>query len=177
VNKLSKFFISAAIAGTVITAGSSAQAQTLRPGSTGYNVRTIQTELRNLGYFPSNVSSTGYYGSITRRAVMDFQRANGLRMTGIADATTLRAMGYGGTGGTDPVYAAANGRTIGVVQVRSSLNIRTGPGVGYRRIGSLRPGQSIGIINQRNGWYQLEYNEGEGDSSGSWVHSKYVRIR
>ncbi|MCJ8279943.1 MAG: peptidoglycan-binding protein [Rivularia sp. ALOHA_DT_140] len=120
-NKLSKFFISAAIAGTVLTAASAAQALTLKQGSTGYNVRTIQTELRNRGYFPRNVNSTGYYGSITKRSVMNFQRANGLRADGIAGPATLRAMGYGGVGGARPVDQFDG--TRGVVRVRTRLTL------------------------------------------------------
>lgn len=170
-NKLSKFFISAAIAGTVITAGSAAQAQTLKQGSTGYNVRIIQTELRNRGHFPSNLPSTGYYGSITRKAVMDFQRMNGLRMTGIADATTLRAMGYFAEGGSAPSTAVSYG-TSGIVRVRSNLNVRTGPGTGYKVIGTLEPGQNIRISNQRNGWYNI-HPEGQ----NYWVHSKYIQVQ
>lgn len=170
VNKLSKFFISAAIAGTVLTAASAAQALTLKQGSTGYNVRTIQTELRNRGYFPRNVSSTGYYGSITKRAVMNFQRANGLRADGVAGPATLRAMGYDTTamGGARPVdqFNGANG----VVRVRTKLNVRSGPGTNYRVLGTLPPGQSVSIVNEQNGWYQLETPEGQ-----YWVHSKYIR--
>ncbi|MDY6897689.1 MAG: peptidoglycan-binding protein [Cyanobacteriota bacterium] len=169
-NKLSKFFISAAIAGTVLTAASAAQALTLKTGATGYNVRIMQTELRNRGFFPKNVSSTGYYGSITKAAVMRFQRANGLRADGIAGPATLRAMGYAGTGGSRPVdqFQGANG----VVRVRTKLNVRAGAGTNYRVLGTLPPGQSVSIVNERNGWYQLETPEGE-----YWVHSKYISIR
>jgi len=170
VNKLSKFFISAAIAGTVLTAASAAQAQTLKQGSTGYNVRTIQTELRNRGFFPRNVSSTGYYGSITKRAVMNFQRANGLRADGVAGPSTLRAMGYGGVGGSNPVdqFYSANG----VVRVNSRLNVRSGPGTEYRVLGTLPAGQSVSLVSEQNGWYQLETPEGQ-----YWVHSKYISVR
>ena len=169
-NKLSKFFISAAIAGTVLTAASAAQAQTLRQGSTGYNVRTIQTELRNRGFFPRNVSSTGYYGSITKRAVMNFQRANGLRADGVAGPATLRAMGYGGVGGSNPVdqFYSANG----VVRVNSRLNVRSGPGTEYRVLGTLPPGQSVSLVSEQNGWYQLDTPEGQ-----YWVHSRYVSVQ
>ena len=170
VNKLSKFFISAAIAGTVLTAASAAQAQTLKQGSTGFNVRTIQTELRNRGFFPRNVSSTGYYGSITKRAVMNFQRANGLRADGVAGPATLRAMGYGGVGGSSPVdqFYSANG----VVRVNSRLNVRSGPGTEYRVLGTLPPGQSVSLVSEQNGWYQLDTPEGQ-----YWVHSRYVSVQ
>ncbi|MBV6623367.1 MAG: peptidoglycan-binding protein [Rivularia sp. (in: Bacteria)] len=169
---LSKFVISAAIAGSVITAASAAQALTLKQGTTGYNVRAIQTELRNRGYFPRTVSSTGYYGSITKAAVMRFQRANNLRVDGIAGPRTLAAMGYSGTGGRFPNSQIGNGTATGVVQVRTRLNVRRGPGVNYTKIGSLPSGQSVRLVNEQNGWYQLDSPEGE-----YWVHSRYVRVR
>ncbi|AFY53111.1 putative peptidoglycan-binding domain-containing protein [Rivularia sp. PCC 7116] len=171
--KLSKFVISAAIVGSVVTAASAAQALTLRQGTTGYNVRAIQTELRNRGYFPRSVSSTGYYGTITRTAVMRFQRANGLRVDGIAGPRTLAAMGYSGTGGRFvSTQAISNGTATGVVQVRTRLNVRSGPAISYTKLGSLPSGQAVNIVNQRNGWYQLESPEGE-----YWVNSRYVRVR
>ncbi|MEM7712303.1 MAG: peptidoglycan-binding protein [Cyanobacteria bacterium P01_A01_bin.68] len=169
-NKLSKFFISAAIAGTVLTAASAAQAQTLKQGSTGFNVRTIQTELRNRGFFPRNVSSTGYYGSITKRAVMNFQRANGLRADGVAGPATLRAMGYAGVGGSNPVDQFQG--ATGFVQVRTRLNVRSGPGTNYRVLDSLRPGQSVKLINRQNGWYQLDTPEGQ-----YWVSGQYINFQ
>ena len=170
---LSKFVISAAITGSVITAASTAQALTLKQGTTGYNVRTIQTELRNRGYFPKNVSSTGYCGSITKAAVMRFQRANGLMVDGIAGPRTLATMGYSGTGGSFvSTQGIGNRAATGVVQVRSRLNVRSGPAMSYRKLGSLPSGQSVNIVNQQNGWYQLDSPEGE-----YWVNSRYVRIR
>jgi len=172
VNKLSKLFISAAIATTVITAASSAQALTLKPGSTGYNVRTIQTQLRNRGYFPKNISSTGYYGSITKTAVMRFQRANGLRADGIAGPATLRAMDLAGTGGTEPSITAVPYGTSGIVRVRTNLNVRAGAGNGYRVIGTLKPGQNIRISEQKNGWYNIHP-----DGQNYWVHSKYIQVQ
>ncbi|MEO1430300.1 MAG: peptidoglycan-binding protein [Cyanobacteria bacterium J06632_19] len=171
--KLSKFVISAAITGSVITAASTAQALTLKQGTTGYNVRIVQTELRNRGYFPKNLSSTGYYGSVTKTAVMRFQRANGLRVDGIAGPRTLAAMGYSGMGGRFvSTEGIGNGTATGVVQVSSRLNVRSGPDISYRKLGSLPSGESVNIVNQRNGWYQLDSPEGE-----YWVNSRYVRIR
>lgn len=170
--KLTKFVISAAIATSVIAAASSAQALTLKPGQRSSDVATIQSELKNRGYFPKNVSSTGYYGSITKRAVMNFQRANGLRADGIAGPATLRAMGYSGTGGTEPIETAISYGASGVVRVNTGLNVRTGPGTGYKVIGSLEPGQNIRISNEKNGWYNIHP-----DGENYWVHSRYVQVQ
>ncbi len=59
---------------------------TLRYGMSGSEVKKLQQRLKELGYF--NTTCTGYYGGITETAVKDFQRRNGLSVTGIADAKT-----------------------------------------------------------------------------------------
>ncbi|NMG08849.1 peptidoglycan-binding protein [Brasilonema sp. UFV-L1] len=61
---------------------------TLKRGSRGEAVAELQ---RALG----NVSVTGYYGSVTQRAVRDFQANNGLRPDGVAGAETLSYLGLG----------------------------------------------------------------------------------
>ena len=60
-------------------------------GSTGSEVRQIQTKLKNWGYFNDKID--GIYGSKTRAAVIWFQKKNGLTADGIAGPATLKAMG------------------------------------------------------------------------------------
>jgi N-acetylmuramoyl-L-alanine amidase len=60
-------------------------------GSTGDEVRQIQTKLKRWGYYTGNID--GIYGSQTLEAVKYFQRKNGLVVDGIAGKNTLEAMG------------------------------------------------------------------------------------
>ena len=60
-------------------------------GSTGQEVRNIQTKLKNWGYFNSAVD--GIFGSKTEAAVKSFQRKNGLTPDGIAGPATLAKIG------------------------------------------------------------------------------------
>lgn len=60
-------------------------------GSTGEEVRQIQTKLKNWGYFNDKID--GIYGPKTRDAVIYFQKKNGLTADGIAGPATLKAMG------------------------------------------------------------------------------------
>jgi len=48
----------------------------LKFGDTDPEVKRLQDVLKKLGFFPTNIESTGYYGGITRQAVKDFQKAN-----------------------------------------------------------------------------------------------------
>ena len=65
-------------------------------GSTGSEVRQIQTKLKNWGYYTGTVD--GIYGWQTESAVRSFQKKNGLAVDGVAGEKTLQAMGiYSGS--------------------------------------------------------------------------------
>lgn len=65
--------------------GSGVGGSYLRLGSRGSAVRQVQSAL--------GVSPTGYYGSVTQRAVRNFQSRNGLRADGVVGPQTRRALG------------------------------------------------------------------------------------
>ncbi|GAF15423.1 cell wall lytic activity [Bacillus sp. JCM 19045] len=65
---------------------SSSSTVAMRIGNRGNNVTGLQDQLRTLGFF--NQSSTGYYGTVTREAVRNYQRANNLQVDGIAGPQT-----------------------------------------------------------------------------------------
>ncbi|ADU95667.1 peptidoglycan-binding protein [Geobacillus sp. Y412MC52] len=60
---------------------------TLTIGSRGDDVRKLQQQLKQLGYFTYS-DITGYYGVLTADAVRRFQRDNGLPVTGAVDNQT-----------------------------------------------------------------------------------------
>lgn len=69
----------------------SEEAAVLKMGSSGSQVRTLQTKLNNWGYNAGKVD--GIFGSATREAVKRFQRKNGLAVDGIVGAKTAAALG------------------------------------------------------------------------------------
>ena len=73
-------------------------------GSYGNEVRAIQEKLKERGLFNANV--TGYYGEITRNAVLAFQKQQGISQTGTAGPVTLKALGV--SVGTVPAATEAN---------------------------------------------------------------------
>ena len=81
----------------VITLAQQARAVTYRQGSTGEQVRVIQTKLKNWGYYDGAVD--GIFGSGTVQAVKYFQRKNGLTADGIVGPATLKALGMSTGGG------------------------------------------------------------------------------
>ena len=60
-------------------------------GSSGEEVKQIQTKLKSWGYY--NGSVDGVFGSKTYEAVKSFQRKNGLTADGIVGSKTLAALG------------------------------------------------------------------------------------
>jgi peptidoglycan hydrolase-like protein with peptidoglycan-binding domain len=67
-------------------------------GQNDQRVTIVQERLQQLGFFRGNI--TGYFGTATRDAVMQFQRARQLNSTGIVDFSTWQALSLGGVGGT-----------------------------------------------------------------------------
>ena len=65
---------------------SSARSLTLREGSSGEAVQSLQLRLKSLGYFSG--TGTGYYGPVTKSAVITFQKAVGLVADGLAGPKT-----------------------------------------------------------------------------------------
>ena len=67
-------------------------------GSRGNEVRQIQKKLKNWGYYEGQID--GIFGSETKKAVIAFQKKNGLTADGIAGKNTLAAMGIYGADDT-----------------------------------------------------------------------------
>lgn len=68
-----------------------AAAVSYQRGSSGSVVRQIQTKLKDWGYYTGSVD--GIFGSATEKAVIKFQKKNGLTADGKAGPRTLAAMG------------------------------------------------------------------------------------
>ena len=77
-----------------------------RYGSSGNEVKQIQTKLKSWGYY--NGSIDGIYGSKTLKAVKSFQKKNGLTVDGIAGPSTLSAMGITSSSSSGTTQANLN---------------------------------------------------------------------
>jgi N-acetylmuramoyl-L-alanine amidase len=76
--------------GKLYSGTTSSNSTLLKVGSSGNEVTRLQQTLKGRGLFQHAV--TGYYGSITKNAVMSFQRNSGLVVDGIAGRNTLNAL-------------------------------------------------------------------------------------
>lgn len=134
--------------------GFAANAANIVKGDTAQNIKSVQTRLKDLGYYKKSVD--GIYGSGTRTAVKSFQKAKRLTQDGIVGPATEKALGItlksgGGTTGSTTsndtyllakcIYAEARGEpytgqvAVGAVvlnRVRSSKFPNSVSGVIYQ---------------------------------------------
>lgn len=51
------------------------------------------------------------------------------------------------------------------------LNVRSGPGVQYGRIGTVRAGNSVAVLAKSGLWLKIDFN-----GLDAWVHGDYVKL-
>ena len=68
-----------------------AQAAVLKQGATGGEVKEVQRRLQTWGYY--NGSVDGVFGAGTKKAVIAFQKKNGLTADGVVGKSTYKALG------------------------------------------------------------------------------------
>lgn len=84
-------------------AGAQSISRNLERGMSGQDVVALQDFLKEQGFFPENVGSTGYYGSVTERAVAAWQESIGLAA---ATGATYGVRGYGNFGPLSRAYVS-----------------------------------------------------------------------
>ena len=114
--------------------GNLAQAATYRQGSTGEEVRTIQTKLKRWGYYDGQVD--GIFGSKTRQAVIKFQQKNGLTADGIVGNNTLQALGMPVSGSSGSNTSSGN-HDVALLAKVISAEARGEPYAGQVAVGAV----------------------------------------
>lgn len=108
-NRKLKHFLVLVLAMTVLLCAVTpvSHAESLRRGSRGELVTTLQKRLKTWGYYTGNVD--GIFGSQTEQAVKYFQRKNGLAVDGIVGPATAKAVGISLTGGSSGGSSSSSG--------------------------------------------------------------------
>ncbi len=71
---------------------------------------------------------------------------------------------------SNPVQPPTSTNPNGVKIVNTnSLNVRSGPGTNYSKVGTLKKGEKVGVMSQSNGWSKLNYN-----NKMSYTSSQYL---
>lgn len=135
---------------------------TLRRGSTGTTVRTLQTKLNANTYWCGSVD--GIFGNLTEQAVYALQKAAGITRDGIVGPVTWSKL----LAGVRPTVRSTSGTVVEVhkgrqlLKIASSghlaltLNTSTGSGATYYSGGTWHvastPSGSFTIYRRVNGW-------------------------
>lgn len=108
-NRKLKHFLVLVLAMTVLLCAVTpvSHAESLRRGSRGELVTTLQKRLKTWGYYTGSVD--GIFGSQTEQAVKYFQRKNGLAVDGIVGPATAKAVGISLTGGSSGGSSSSSG--------------------------------------------------------------------
>ncbi|MCU9813623.1 SH3 domain-containing protein, partial [Paraclostridium sp. AKS81] len=69
---------------------------------------------------------------------------------------------------TPPTNPGETVKNTGVVTA-TSLNVRSGYGSSYSKIGTLSNGAKVEIVESKNGWHKIKYNGGYGYVSGDYI--------
>ena len=86
------------------------------PGDRGDEIERIQQRLKDLEYYDYS-SITGYYGPVTEKSVMRFQRTNDLTEDGIAGPNTLELL-YSDNAKYFCIYPGDRGEDVSLIQAR-----------------------------------------------------------
>ena len=111
----------ALVAGVLIWRGGSAlgQDRILYWGSSGPEVTNVQALLNRWGYYTGPVD--GYFSGKTSKAVMDFQRKNGLGQDGVVGPQTWAALGHPAV--RQSTTSASSGGASGGVSDSGNVNL------------------------------------------------------
>lgn len=150
------------------------------PGPTpNADVMELQRLLRQAGFLPSNFIVSGIYDQTTQNAVREFQRVNGLPVTGTVDAATWQAL-YRATAPptplpspkpeptpepTDPPPSGTSQRRV--VTDGDSTSVFDGPGTEFGFVRSVPNGSIVTITGRTSGnWSEL--------LDGGWIFSLWL---
>ena len=112
----------------------------LRVGSTGSKVKSMQQRLKALGYYTGSVDGT--FGEGTRKALVAFQKANGLTADGVAGTATLNKLHSSSAKSAVSVSSNATSRPAMRTYVASTLS-------SYRYLQQGSRGSDVKKLQQR----------------------------
>ncbi len=102
-----------------------------------------------------------------RRAFLSFGASNAINLDGGGSTQFYAPLGnhFSGRRVRGFIGVWIRGGDIRYVSVRTSLNVRTGPGILNKRVGRLYNGDAVTVLEEKNGWARI---------AAGWVSAKYL---
>lgn len=159
--------------------------RTLRKGSKGSDVRTLQELLLQLDFKLPKYGADGSYGAETAKAVTSFQQSAAIKADGIYGSESHAALmdavsendhiGDADTSETDretteDAATDLTPRKVTIVCDSGTVNIRKGNDTRYSRITAVKAGTTLAwIATAQNGWHAVAVNGQVGWVSGAFA--------
>ena len=134
----------------------------LKKGCEGEDVKQVQLSLLALGYGLPKYGADGDFGSETQKAVMAWQKDNGMKQTGVLSKE-------------DVVRLCGANRRVEITGQR--VNVRSAPNLNGRVLGTASLGESLPYQGETRpdergvDWHLVEFNDENG-----WISSTYGRM-
>lgn len=136
---------------------------TLKRGSSGDYVKELQTLLNKK--INTGLVVDGKFGRLTKAAVEEYQKENGLVVDSIVGKNTWSKLLE-----KDIYVEPEEPKDIRKVTSKNvPLNVRTGAGLNYEDIGDLHYGETVVVLEDEGTWSEIEWN---GDTA--WCSNKYL---
>lgn len=140
-------------------------------GHKGFRTRALQRALNANG---ADLTTDGEFGEKTLAALKAFQKARELAVTGRADAATRAALGLAPASTNPavevPAEPAVPAPTSGVRVTGGTVNIRTGPGMDFDVVKTVKLGAILTPVAV-DGWVPVLVN-----GQVLWISSKYTEV-
>ena len=134
----------------------------LRVGMCGWRTLELQEALNQNG---AGITVDGEFGSNTQTAVKEYQKAHGLKETGIADAELLKQLQLIEN---EQEEQKLETNDVLVRVTGNSVNLRTGPGTEYESAGIVHKGELLRKVDTE-GWSGVEQ-----EGHLYWISDRYV---
>ena len=121
---IASFVVSGLLLSNPLVGNAALGDRTLKSGMTHTEVKQLQEVLKKKQYFKSN-NTTKYFGTVTKSAVVKFQKSKGLKADGIVGPNTYKALGVKKkTSKIANVNKTSNKSTAIVNEAKKHLNVR-----------------------------------------------------
>ena len=168
----------------VVNSGSSEESRPAeKPSSSNGKVVNITSNLRVRSAASTNSSTLGYLvngqgvnitGETGNWYKIDFKGTTGYVSKDYIQKTTDNGSNSNGQTGNNNGNPQVNSEKGYVVNVQSTLNVRSGAGSNHNIIGHLSNGDKVDIIGESGSWYKIKFNGSVGYVSKDYINKGHT---